>query len=91
MIKPLALSLYLMGCSTRFLGIPEEVDEVVDQFNEKESDPIYVRPVEAMHWQCCTDLCKGAWPKSVLKELDTSYIICECKNGKVFRVTRLKG
>lgn len=92
-MRILILSLLLFNCAgTRFMGMPEEYIEEEQRPTERF---IYIpkpaKPVTNLHYQCCVDLCKGLRPASVLKEIDTPYIICECRNGKQFRVTRLKG
>lgn len=75
-------------------NIPKESIDEGDIEEEEEKRyyvPTEVKAVMSMHWICCQDLCKGRQPQSVLKELHTPYIVCKCFNGKIFRVTRVKG
>jgi hypothetical protein len=44
----------------------------------------------SMQWSCCRDVCRG-FPKNVAREPDTKYVRCTCADGRVFRVTRLRG
>ena len=83
MKKIMILAILLSGCLGRHID-DEEIEEPIEE--EEIFEP---EKVVYMHWACCTDLCKGKSPASVLKEVGTPYILCECKNGKVFRVTRL--
>ena len=80
----------LLKSAQRFQGeeIGTEDEEDVDIHDDWE--PRKAQPVAYMHWKCCIDLCNDPKPKSVTKELDSPYIVCHCRNGKVFRVTRLK-
>jgi hypothetical protein len=43
-----------------------------------------------MQRSCCTDVCRGK-PKHVAREPHTKYVRCTCQDGRMFRVTRLKG
>ena len=43
-----------------------------------------------MQRSCCRDVCRGT-PAGVAREPDTKYVRCTCKDGRVFRVTRLRG
>jgi len=43
-----------------------------------------------MQQSCCIDVCRGI-PRNVAREPMTKYIRCTCQDGRVFRVTRLRG
>ena len=92
------LCILISGCSSlsSFRSDPRqkeftqyEEDEVEKAIAVVDEKPAGVA-VQWMHWRCCLDLCKRIEPKEVFKERDTNYVICTCKTGKVFRVTKLK-
>jgi hypothetical protein len=47
------------------------------------------KPITWMHWQACTNSCKGRTPQSVERELYTPFILCECMNGKLYRLSKI--
>ena len=88
------VSLTLTGCVTdalkvlfggrRFDRDDREEPAEVDAF------PPDAYKVTWRHMRCCYDLCKRKEPEAVRKEPNSPYIICTCKNGKQFRVTKLE-
>ena len=84
----------LVGCTSFDSMVNSFRSDVPPPLEPEEEMDLYIptqsKPLLYMHWQCCIDLCKGKQPLSVTKELHTPYIICECKTGKIFRVTRLR-
>ena len=92
------IMVYFMGCilltgcmslgSFRSQNGERQIDE--DEYRAIVEDRTIGATVQSMHWKCCYDLCRRTDPKEVFKEAHTSYIVCTCRNGKRFRVTRLK-
>jgi len=98
------IALLIVGCSLSRSFEPEEIETEVEveepptppvltpdqiEFSIAELSPAKIE-VKQMHWSCCTDLCRGK-PSSVTRDMNTSYIKCQCSDGRLFRVTRLKG
>ena len=85
---PIKILFFLLvtACGTKFIGdnsvelAPVIVEEDFDRDTEK---------VTWKQWRCCKNVCGNKEPRSALKEFDSPYIVCECTNGKVFRLTRL--
>ena len=100
----LLIALLIAGCSLSRNYDPEEIK--VEREKEPPAPARALTPAEIefaiaelsppkitvkqMHWSCCTDLCRGK-PSSVTRDPNTAYIKCQCSDGRLFRVTRLKG
>lgn len=75
---------------SRFQGDDDGIgNSPISDTEENGWEDTTAKPVTKGQWQCCTDLCHSP-PLKVTKEIETSYIICECANKKIYRVTRLK-
>lgn len=75
-----------VGCGS----FRSDIDEV---HPDEDLDALIIeaKEVSYKHWICCTDLCKrNKGLDSVLRELQSPYVICECKNGKQFRVAKIR-
>jgi len=106
MIYPFIMLMAVLttGCAGMMQSLPDEGDnneagqelvtraQIKKEQAEADSRNHGRDPVVPMQRSCCSDLCHGfSKVKSVETELWTPYIICVCKNGKEFRVTRTKG
>ena len=96
----LVLCFFISSCSTLSTILdPKTYEDEKELVEPDEDDPdffipddqIALKPVLAMHFACCADLCKGRQRVlSVLNEAETPYIRCNCTSGKSFRVTRTR-
>ena len=81
------LLILIVGCSS----LKSFRSDIPDQDQDEEiEDTLTAKPVYSKNWFFCKEnLCKGDTPLSVTKEIDTTYLICECING-TYRVTKLR-
>lgn len=94
MKKQITLTFIIVtGCSS-FRGQPEVLEPPIFEENRRDYTPEPRSNQESdrvnwREWQCCLDLCHKK-VKSVAKEYQSKYIVCECRNGKKFRVAKIK-
>ncbi len=100
MIKFLLILLIFTGCA-RFSDDYEDDEPVArPKITPTMTDEQIIKALEGvnpdlisvnkMQWSCCRDLCRGV-PYNVSREPRTKYIRCSCSDGRMFRVTRLRG
>lgn len=67
---------------------PPQRGERVQQYYADDTPLIEPEPVSWQQWRCCADICRSE-PSSVLRE-DKEFIICNCKTGKIFKISKIK-
>ena len=82
----------LTGCWESEVEEPIQVEENEIKTIDPNSEPWpELQELTSMQWSCCRDLCRGTEPRSIFKERGSPYILCQCRDGRRFRVSRIKG